>query len=71
MGEKFDFILQHQKDYQLSFLHNILNRSVSGPLQKKEIIPLNDSPAKSVPFRIFSVNSIQIIEFKKFNSMFF
>ncbi len=58
MGEKSDFMLQNQKDYQLSFLHNILNRSVSGPLQKKEIISLNDSPPKSVPFRTFSVNSI-------------
>ena len=44
-------------DYQLSFLHNILNRPVSRPIEKKEVVPLNNYPPKSVTFRIFPVNS--------------
>lgn len=71
MEEKSDIILKYKNDYQLSFLHNILNRSISGQLQKNEIIPPHHPSSKPASFRIFPVNLIQIIELEKFHSMFF
>jgi hypothetical protein len=62
---------EKSNDYQLSFLHNILKRPVSRPIEKKEVIPLNDYSPKSVSFRISSVNSVQIVGFENFDSMFF